>query len=145
MGKGEIARYEQFLLSPQCFQKACFPGASKGVVWEWIKPGSILLKTSKAIFLPYAAIDFSLVLHPQNECFRGYVLESACLSVRPFVHVSVCVQKTSFCQSGGVGIKSYLVTAVVFFLYLVLEGKNSKREAFLWNRIARFLSFLIST
>ena len=37
-GKGEIARYEQFLLLPQCFQKACFPGASKGViVWEWIK------------------------------------------------------------------------------------------------------------
>ena len=37
VGKGEIARYEQFLLFPQCFQKACFPGASKGVVvWEWI-------------------------------------------------------------------------------------------------------------
>ena len=36
MGKGEIARYEQFLLFPQCFQKVCFPGASKGViVWEW--------------------------------------------------------------------------------------------------------------
>ena len=35
-GKGEIACYEQFLLFPQCFQKACFPGASKGViVWEW--------------------------------------------------------------------------------------------------------------
>ena len=32
VGKGEIARYEQFLLFPQCFQKACFPGASKGVV-----------------------------------------------------------------------------------------------------------------
>ena len=33
--KGEIARYEQFLLFPQCFQKAYFPGASKGViVWE---------------------------------------------------------------------------------------------------------------
>ena len=31
VGKGEIARYE-------CFQKACFPGASKGViVWEWVK------------------------------------------------------------------------------------------------------------
>ena len=29
MGKGEIACYEQFLLFPQCFQKACFPGASK--------------------------------------------------------------------------------------------------------------------
>ena len=39
MGKGEIARYEQFLLFPQCFQKACFPGASKGViVWEWDNP-----------------------------------------------------------------------------------------------------------
>ena len=38
MGKGEIARYEQFLLFPQCFQKACFPGASKDVtVWEWVK------------------------------------------------------------------------------------------------------------
>ena len=31
MGKGEIARYE-------CFQKACFPEASKGViVWKWVK------------------------------------------------------------------------------------------------------------
>ena len=38
VGKGEIARYEQFLLFPQCFQQACFPGASKGViVWEWVK------------------------------------------------------------------------------------------------------------
>ena len=36
--KGEIARYKQFLLFPQCFQKACFPRASKGViVWEWVK------------------------------------------------------------------------------------------------------------
>ena len=38
VSKGEIARYEQFLLFPQCFQKACFPGVSKGViVWEWVK------------------------------------------------------------------------------------------------------------
>ena len=37
-GKGENARYEQFLLFPQYFQKACFPGASKGVImWEWVK------------------------------------------------------------------------------------------------------------
>ena len=35
--KEKIACYEQFLLFPQCFQKACFPGASKGViVWEWV-------------------------------------------------------------------------------------------------------------
>ena len=38
VGKGEIASYEQFLLSPQCFQKACFPGVSKRVIgWEWVK------------------------------------------------------------------------------------------------------------
>ena len=38
VGKGEIARCEQFLLFPLCFQKASFPGASKGfIVWEWVK------------------------------------------------------------------------------------------------------------
>ena len=29
VGKGEIARHEQFLLFPQCFQKACFQGGIK--------------------------------------------------------------------------------------------------------------------
>ena len=39
VGKGEIARYAQYLLFPQCFQKDSFPGASKGViVWEWVNP-----------------------------------------------------------------------------------------------------------
>ena len=38
VGKGENACYEQFLLFPQCFQKACLPGASKGViVWYGVK------------------------------------------------------------------------------------------------------------
>ena len=50
VGKGEIARYEQFLLSPQCFQEACFPGASKGViVWEWVK-SNILSKQELCYF-----------------------------------------------------------------------------------------------
>ena len=45
MGKGEIARYEQFLFFPQCFQKACLPGASKGVVvWEWVKAVNYLIQ-----------------------------------------------------------------------------------------------------
>ena len=50
VGKGEIARLEQFLLFPQCFQKACFPGASKGViVWEWVNslPNDKILDWSK--------------------------------------------------------------------------------------------------
>ena len=38
VGKEEIAYYEQVLLFPQCFQKDCFPGVSKGViVLEWAK------------------------------------------------------------------------------------------------------------
>ena len=49
VSKGEIALYEQFLLFPQCFQKACFPGASKGViVWEWVNP----LPDDKILGLP---------------------------------------------------------------------------------------------
>ena len=44
VGKGKIARYKQFLLFPQCFQKACFPGVSKGViVWEWVNVCKMLL------------------------------------------------------------------------------------------------------
>ena len=47
VGKGEIACYEQFLLFPLCFQKACFPGTSKGViVWEWVKLPTHLLGSS---------------------------------------------------------------------------------------------------
>ena len=38
VGKGEIAHYEQFLLFSKYFQKACFQGASKGVMWEWVNP-----------------------------------------------------------------------------------------------------------
>ena len=53
VGKGEIARYEQFLLFPQCFQKACFPGASKGViVWEWVKRFRRKRRSFLSIFSP---------------------------------------------------------------------------------------------
>ena len=37
VGKREIACYEQFLLFPQCFQKAYFPGASRCHCVEWVK------------------------------------------------------------------------------------------------------------
>ena len=38
VGKGEIACTSNFSFSPQRFQKASFPEASKGViVWEWVK------------------------------------------------------------------------------------------------------------
>ena len=48
VGKGEVAHYEQFLLFPQCLQKACFPGVSKcDIVWEWVKPVFILRHFTK--------------------------------------------------------------------------------------------------
>ena len=38
MGKGEIARYEQFLLFPLCFQKTFTADTYKsGLVWERVK------------------------------------------------------------------------------------------------------------
>ena len=38
MGKGETARYEIFLLFPQCFRKICTADTQKpGLVWERVK------------------------------------------------------------------------------------------------------------
>ena len=38
VGKGEIARCEQFLLFPQCFQKTCTADTLKpGLAWERVK------------------------------------------------------------------------------------------------------------
>ena len=60
VGKAEIACYEQLLLFPQCFQKACFPGTSKGViVWKWVYPrervlAELQIKTLvTSIFFPF--------------------------------------------------------------------------------------------
>ena len=51
----KFCRYEQFLLFPQGFQKACFPGASKGfIVWEWVKSlphNSDFYRTCKSMLL----------------------------------------------------------------------------------------------
>ena len=62
MGKGEIARYEQLLLFPQCFQKACFPGASKGVtVWEWVYTG----RCHNYVHIRYPTIKYFAITRPQ--------------------------------------------------------------------------------
>ena len=71
MGKGEIARYEQFLVFPQCFQKACFPGVSKGViVWEWVKIHlkfySLYMYHLLALF-PKQAFVFTCLLYQSLE------------------------------------------------------------------------------
>ena len=56
-----------------------------------------------------------IIISPQNERFWGIfvlqgILESASLSV----HLSICVQNTSFCQSTSTGIESHLVTALAY-------------------------------
>ena len=40
--KKEIARYEQFLLFSQCFQKTC----PAGLVWERVKPYTVQFELS---------------------------------------------------------------------------------------------------
>ena len=49
-----------------------------------------------------------IFIAPQNKCFRRYT------GISLSVHVSVCVRNTSFCQRGGGGMKSQLVTALSF-------------------------------
>ena len=52
VGKGEIARYEQFLLFSQCFQKTCFQGVSKGViVWKWVNPAKPVVDAMLTVYI----------------------------------------------------------------------------------------------
>ena len=80
MGKGEIAHYEQLLFFPQCFQKACFPGASNGViVWEWVNrysavlcPFEVVFKKKKmkelsALVILYYLYSFYFPLYPMYQ------------------------------------------------------------------------------
>ena len=72
MGKGEIALYERFLLFPQCFQKACFPRASKGViVWEWVNRNNrlICLISNRSELLPNHTHEY-LQYYGQREKLR---------------------------------------------------------------------------
>ena len=59
MGKGEIARNEQFLLFPQCFQKSCTAdtGLETGLVWERVDMTRLL--TDLMTF--YAALNIIIV------------------------------------------------------------------------------------
>ena len=79
VGKGEIARYEQFLLFLQCFPKACFPVVSKGfIVWEWVK-----------------VFDEKLVMNQMDEIIVQHYTEQAL--------VFTCLQYKSFENTVGKG------------------------------------------
>ena len=63
--------YEQFLLLTQCFQKACFPWASKGViVWKWV---NTLLTYSHFCFNPLpnnTILDWSKLKQMADDIFK---------------------------------------------------------------------------
>ena len=64
VGKGEGAHYEQFLLFPQRFQKACFPGVSKGViVWERVNCPQQVLAIWTILIIPVMNKDLACLQH----------------------------------------------------------------------------------
>ena len=63
VAKGENAGYQHFLLFPQCFQKPCFQGASKGViVWEWVKELKTLWEKEKLLIFSFSHHVFQRLL-----------------------------------------------------------------------------------
>ena len=100
VGKGEIARYKQFLLFPPCFQKAGLPGASKDViVWEWVKlvqTESIFRQQSKCLLqikkligkvenADYRHSIFFRPLHFPKASFPGLLNLRIWLNVAPII------------------------------------------------------------
>ena len=68
---------EQFLFFPQCFQKACFLGASKGViVWEWVNMKNQFTERQKTMWekvkmLVTGIFSFSYKLRFQKDLSLG--------------------------------------------------------------------------
>ena len=97
VGKGKIAHYEQFPFFPQCFQKACFPGASKGViVWEWVNsvPNVEFLDDTKLKAfadnkLSFAKMMISLFDTVENTVGKGKMLVTSIFSFSNHVFQSL--------------------------------------------------------
>ena len=88
MGKGEIAHYEQFLLFLQCFHKACFPGASKGVImWEWVKKtcSLFLVKVQFSFF-------FFFLISPLP---KGQISDSFSLKISADYEFEICTNSVT--------------------------------------------------
>ena len=63
-GRKLSKQVEQFLLFPQCFLKACFPGASKDTfLWEWVKEGiNVMVKTDTHV-LGFSTFKITEIFH----------------------------------------------------------------------------------
>ena len=81
VGKGEIARYEQFLVFPQCFQKTCTTDTQKPeLVWERVNTQSNKEKKRKCwlhAFTPFPTM-LSIIsktyffTQPSAKCFNSF-------------------------------------------------------------------------
>ena len=107
VGKGEIAHYEHFLLFPQCFQKACFPGASKGViVWEWVNSlqNDKILDWSKLKAFADNKINVAEILKFVLKRAENIVEEGENAGYKHFLLFPQCFQKGFYKRSLKVGI-----------------------------------------
>ena len=98
-------KHEQFLLFPQCFQKACFPGALKGViVWEWVKKQGFVQESVSHIifFLNYCEISICL----WHSCIKSQFIHLFILSeYKPKaykIHVLTWYDKTDLNRIGAI-------------------------------------------
>ena len=63
VGKGEIARYEQFLLFPWCFQDLYCRYVKPGLVWEKVIEGNQAHTKCKIADADYIPVDSSFTLY----------------------------------------------------------------------------------
>ena len=147
MGKGEIARYEQFLLFPQCFQKACFPGVSKCViVREWVNPlpdDKILdrsnLKQSAEDNLKFDENSRKFSKRVENIVGKGEIAR-----YEQFLLFPQCFQKASFLGASKGVIEWEWVKANVLPKISAIEDRilkiDLKREIKMFTKHYSFLS-----
>ena len=80
MGKGEIARNEQFLLFPQCFQKVslCRNGlinhVSEELLWQWEKKEK--RSSLQAISLQTNIFPWNNLFHSCRKIYMAETLEN---------------------------------------------------------------------
>ena len=88
MGKGEIARYKQFPLLPQCFQKACFPGASKvslcGNGFNSLSVQTLSVWTSVRVCCFRKQFTYFLQLYHRIPTFKDAEKEALLKTFKPF-------------------------------------------------------------
>jgi hypothetical protein len=119
VGKGEIARYEQFLLFPQCFQKTCTAYTQKpGLVWERVKRVNSVCQhfiDARLIILQYF-FHFLKILR-ENTCYVYSILF-------PIVPSIVFLEAIKTINTVQVKSKQYFVQSVKWYITYYYTAKK---------------------